>query len=104
MTFVPLVGPDLERKAKYPSVVLESGWSASAAKLARDARLWQVGSERAVRMVILVKFFHPDMNNKVGVRLTILRSFTDADTTRTKAYVSLTYIHISTTYFTNMTI
>jgi len=96
MTFVPLVGPDWDRIAKYPSVVLESGWSESAAALARDAHLWQMGSDRAARIVLLVKFFQPDRHNKIALRLTIHRSFPDADTTPTKEYVRLTYIQTST--------
>jgi len=96
MRFVPLVGLDWDRKAKYPSVVLESEWSESGATLVRDARLWQVGSERAVRIVLLAKFFKPDTDNKIAVRLTIDRSFPDADTTPTKEYVRLTYLQTST--------
>ncbi|KAG0129480.1 hypothetical protein HOY82DRAFT_610568 [Tuber indicum] len=43
LTIVPLLGPDWTKEAKYPSVVLESGWSEPADQLHRDATLWQAG-------------------------------------------------------------
>ncbi|PUU82894.1 hypothetical protein B9Z19DRAFT_1119997 [Tuber borchii] len=71
LTFVPLVGPEWKNTAEYPSVVLESGWSESEAALKRDVRLWQLGSEKAVRVILLVKFF---AENPMRVQLSITRS------------------------------
>ncbi|RPA93226.1 hypothetical protein L873DRAFT_78751 [Choiromyces venosus 120613-1] len=60
LTFLPCVGPERAQIAEYPSVVLESGWSESASRLQDDAKLWQEGSGRAVRVVLQVKFYRPN--------------------------------------------
>ncbi|PWW78046.1 hypothetical protein C7212DRAFT_316298, partial [Tuber magnatum] len=63
VTFVPFVGPNWTEPAEFPSVVLESGWSESSTRLLEDARLWQIGSQMAVRVVLLAKFYREDQNN-----------------------------------------
>ncbi|KAG0632697.1 hypothetical protein HOY80DRAFT_1115458 [Tuber brumale] len=62
-TFIPLVGPGRTKSAEFPFVVLESGWSESAARLREDARLWQGGSAGTVRVVLQVKFYQRNWNN-----------------------------------------
>ncbi|RPB04943.1 hypothetical protein L873DRAFT_1186548 [Choiromyces venosus 120613-1] len=74
LTFIPRVGPERAQKAAFPSVVLESGWSESAEQLQRDARLWQVGSGREVRVVLHAKFYQPNQQNQVRLVLSINRA------------------------------
>ncbi|PWW72380.1 hypothetical protein C7212DRAFT_348302 [Tuber magnatum] len=44
LTIIPMLGPNWDQEALFPSVVLETGWAGSAEKLAEDVTLWQVGS------------------------------------------------------------
>ena len=102
---MPLVGPDWMAKAEYPSVVLESGWYESAKALERDARLWQLGSEGAVRVVLQVKFSRPDQeNDPIRVRLSINRTAPPGDLAHVKHYARLSYFQNSSSFLTNMTI
>jgi len=55
LAFVPHVSPDRAESALFSSIILESGWSESTTQLQQDARLWQVGSGRKVRVVLQVK-------------------------------------------------
>lgn len=64
-TFVPRVGPNFNKLAEFPTVVLESGWAESSTRLREDVRLWQIGSNMAVRVVLQAKFFPADHNNAV---------------------------------------
>ncbi|RPA90968.1 hypothetical protein L873DRAFT_1820274 [Choiromyces venosus 120613-1] len=89
LTFVPLVGPDWAKKAKFPSVVLESGWSESAVQLVRDARLWQGGSGREVRVVLQVKFYRPDQQKQIRLVLSITRARPGGHPTPVEDYVIL---------------
>ena len=73
LTFVPLLGPDWTREREFPSVVLESGWTEPADKLALDTTLWQQGSEGAVCVVIQVKY-NKSSAGRIGSRLRISRA------------------------------
>ena len=42
--FVLRIGPGWDRRAAFPSVVLEVGYSESASRLEQDAILWRQGS------------------------------------------------------------
>ncbi|RPA98195.1 hypothetical protein L873DRAFT_1808806 [Choiromyces venosus 120613-1] len=72
LTFVPLLGPNWTEKAKYPSVVLESGWSEAAEQLNQDASLWQAGSGGQVRVVIQVKFYK--RQDRIGAHVRVNRA------------------------------
>ena len=72
-TFIPRIGPGRQQSAAYPSVVLESGWHESSSRLLADSRLWQAGSAGAVRVVLQVKFYEPDSQNKMRLVLFISR-------------------------------
>ncbi|KAG0633848.1 hypothetical protein HOY80DRAFT_1141112 [Tuber brumale] len=67
--FVPL-GHNMMRR-DFPSVVMESGWTSSAAELTRDRRMWHEGSGGHVMVVILVKLYKPKTGNQVRVTLEI---------------------------------
>ncbi|PUU76944.1 hypothetical protein B9Z19DRAFT_1087217, partial [Tuber borchii] len=73
-TMIPFIGPNMERMAAFPSVVMESGRYESDARLQADARLWQAGSAGAVRVVLQVKYFEVDRNNNVALDLFISRT------------------------------
>lgn len=64
-------GPRLDKKAPYPSVILELGWHKSAAVSANDTRVWQVGSSKAVRVILLL---NPFRENPMRVQLSINRT------------------------------
>ncbi|QKX64761.1 uncharacterized protein TRUGW13939_11937 [Talaromyces rugulosus] len=51
--------------AILPTVVFETGWSESAARLREDMRLWLVGGRPAVQLVFLIKFKRSS-NGRVG--------------------------------------
>ncbi|PUU76806.1 hypothetical protein B9Z19DRAFT_1066342 [Tuber borchii] len=72
ITFVPRVGPYFNQLAEYPTVVLESGCAESSERLTEDARMWQIGSNMGVRVVLQAKFFPADHN--YGVRFVFLVS------------------------------
>ena len=72
-TFIPRIGPGRQQSAAYPSVVLESGWYESSTRLLADSRLWQEGSAGAVQVVLQVKFYEPDDQNKMRLVLFISR-------------------------------
>ncbi|RPA90033.1 hypothetical protein L873DRAFT_510071 [Choiromyces venosus 120613-1] len=69
-----MVGPDWTQKAEYPSVVLESGWDESMQQLHRDAQLWQRGSGGEVCVVIQVKFYRPNDENRMRAKLVLKRT------------------------------
>jgi len=73
LTFVPMLGPDWTQEREFPSVVLESGWTEPADRLELDARLWQQGSEGAVRVVIQVKYYKRS-GGRIGLRVRISRA------------------------------
>ncbi|OAX82287.1 hypothetical protein ACJ72_03368 [Emergomyces africanus] len=54
------------RSAKWPSLVLEVGYSESASKLRNDASWWLTESEGDVRVVITLKIFR---NNRVHLEM-----------------------------------
>ena len=86
-------GPDWDVKARFPSIVLETGWAEPAEKLAQDARLWQKGSEGEVRVVLQVKFYKR-AHNRIGTRLWINRATPPTEDSTSvkisiKRYVSL---------------
>ncbi|KAG0634851.1 hypothetical protein HOY80DRAFT_1096187 [Tuber brumale] len=64
----PQTGGDI---TYYPSVVLESAWSESFRQLYRGADLWQHGTHGHVKVVVLVKVFPQNSNNRVKVVLVI---------------------------------
>lgn len=73
LTIVPLLGPDWTQKHKFPSVILESGWTEPDNRLALDARLWQQGSEGGVRVVLQVKYFKRS-GGRIGSKMWISRA------------------------------
>ncbi|KAG0129703.1 hypothetical protein HOY82DRAFT_670912 [Tuber indicum] len=77
VTFVPFIGSNWTKPAKFPSVVLESGWSESNTELREDVRLWQMGSEMAVRVVLLAKFYPVDQSNRIRFVFSIFRCHPD---------------------------
>ena len=70
---MPLLGPDWTEERKFPSVILESGWSEPDKRLALDARLWQQGTKGAVRVVIQVKYFKR-AGGRIGSKIRISRA------------------------------
>jgi len=74
LTVIPLIGPDREELAAFPSVVMESGLYESNAQLQADARLWQEGSAGAVRVVLQVKYYEVDPHNRDNVALDLFIS------------------------------
>lgn len=72
-TVIPRIGPNRQRLAAFPSVVMETGRYESSARLQADARLWQEGSKGAVRVVLQVKYYEVDCHN-MGVGLFISRT------------------------------
>ena len=87
-TFIPMVGPGRTKGAKFPSVVLESGWSESATRLREDARLWQEGSAGAVRVVLQIKFYGRNRDNKICLVLFISRAHPNGQRASLETYVS----------------
>lgn len=73
LTLIPMLGPDWDTEAAFPSIVLETGWTESVEKLREDVTLWQQGSGGAVRIVFQVKFY-PRSYNRIGTRLWINRA------------------------------
>ena len=95
LTFVPLLGPDWTQKRKFPSIVLESGWTELADRLALDTRLWQQGTEGAVRVVIQVKYYKRSAG-RIGSRVRISRATPTRHSFKitNEKYVRLLYILI----------
>ncbi|RPA90026.1 hypothetical protein L873DRAFT_1795752 [Choiromyces venosus 120613-1] len=89
LTFVPMVGPDWTQKAEYPSVVLESGWDESMQQLHRDAQLWQRGSGGEVCVVIQVKFYRPNDENRMRAKLVLKRTLPGERHVFVEPYASL---------------
>ncbi|RPB04241.1 hypothetical protein L873DRAFT_1459387 [Choiromyces venosus 120613-1] len=92
LTIIPMLGPNWDQEALFPSVVLETGWAESAEKLAEDVTLWQVGSGGQVRVVFQLKFYKR-MQNRIGARLWMNRATPPTNTfasvkTSTKKYYS----------------
>lgn len=73
-TVIPRIGPNKQRMAAFPSVVMESGRYESSARLQADARLWQEGSAGAVRVVLQVKYYEVDRHNNLALDLFISRA------------------------------
>lgn len=73
VTFVPRVGPKYRELSEFPTVLLESGWAEASTELrdSEDARVWQLGSRKAVRVVLLAKFYPADRHNEVRFVLSI---------------------------------
>jgi len=71
-SFIPIGINGLRRD--FPSVVLESGWSSTGRELADQCRLWHEGSRGRVRVVILVKLYQANSQNKVRATLEISRA------------------------------
>ncbi|RPB01587.1 hypothetical protein L873DRAFT_634173 [Choiromyces venosus 120613-1] len=104
LTFIPRVGPERIRRAAFPSVVLESGWTESATDLRRDARMWQEGSGRAVRVVLHAKFYRPNQEDEIRLDLSINRARPGGPPTPIERYASLHCILVATNFFTNVSI
>jgi len=85
---VPRVGPNFKQLAEFPTVVLESGWAESSSRLREDARLWQIGSNMAVRVVLQAKFFLADHNNSVRFVFFIYRGNLNGGSCLPDYYVS----------------
>ncbi|PUU76807.1 hypothetical protein B9Z19DRAFT_1066343 [Tuber borchii] len=73
VTFVPRVGPNFSQVTDFPTVVLETGCAESSTQLREDARLWQLGSMKAVRVALLAKFYPADRYNQVRFVFSISR-------------------------------
>ena len=54
---MPRCTPNRPGDARFPSVVLEAGWTEPSERLLADARHWQVGSRKEVRVVLLLKVY-----------------------------------------------
>jgi len=74
--------------AKFPTVVLESGWAESGTRLMQDISLWQMGSRKAVRVVLLAKFHLADTNSRVRLVFYISRASPDSSPSLLDHYVS----------------
>ncbi|PUU77724.1 hypothetical protein B9Z19DRAFT_985847 [Tuber borchii] len=81
-----LEGPDLPSSP----VILETGHTTSYSQLLEYAALWRDGSNKQVKVVLLVKLYPPTVENKVKVTLTIIsaRQRVNSRATRRKTYVS----------------
>ncbi|RPA99926.1 hypothetical protein L873DRAFT_869219 [Choiromyces venosus 120613-1] len=104
LTIIPLVGPDRVKKAKFPSVILESGWTETLAKLKDDARHWQVGSGQEVRVVLLVKFYQPNRQKRIRLDLFINRTRPGGQSHGIERYASFFCILYTTDFFTNVSV
>lgn len=76
-------------------MVLESGWTEPADRLALDARLWQHGTKGAVRVVLQVKYFRRS-GGCIGARVRISRATLTRRSYKitNEEYVKLLYILI----------
>ncbi|PUU77731.1 hypothetical protein B9Z19DRAFT_1127892 [Tuber borchii] len=86
--FCPVSGPGRLHLAEFPAVVLETGHTTSTPKLFGDAALWRDGSNHQVKAVIVVKFYPPNVQNRVKVVLTIFSAYprVNSRATRQKTY------------------
>jgi len=71
-SFIPIGLNGLRRD--FPSVVLESGWSSTGPELADQCCLWHEGSRGRVGVVILVKLYQANSQDKVSAMLSISRA------------------------------
>lgn len=100
MAFVPRIGLGWSRRAAFPSIVLETGYSESATSLEQDAILWCNGSSGAVKVVLLLKFQRVVNPDPMGAVLTVCRAFPNTnlnlnrDTTLFQDFVSFSPISI----------
>ncbi|PUU78638.1 hypothetical protein B9Z19DRAFT_1126390 [Tuber borchii] len=90
LTIVPHLPPDWTEEAKYPSVILECGWTESAEHLKQDATLWQKGTGGNVRVVIQVKFYKRQ-GGRIGARAWISRTKPPRDPSKTPKISIETY-------------
>lgn len=88
VTFVPRVGRNFDKLAEFPTVVLESGWAESSTRLREDVKLWQIGSNMAVRVVLQAKFFPADHNNTVRFVFLVSRGNPNSGSCLPDYYVS----------------
>ncbi|PUU75453.1 hypothetical protein B9Z19DRAFT_1067405 [Tuber borchii] len=57
-----------------PSVIFESGWGESGPLSISDSLVWLEGTGGAVKVVIFLKTFTPDKENKIKATLTVCRN------------------------------
>ena len=58
----------------FPSIILESVWPSTEPGLPNSHRIWHEGSGGRVKVVILVKLYKPNEENKVRATLEISRT------------------------------